>query len=65
MTTRINRLIDGLQIIQAYSNDVYAVNKQIVAGPVMQFKIPEEDQKLLEELDWFFEENEGWTFYLG
>jgi len=62
---RIQKLIEGLHIIAKYSNEVYAQDHQIIAGPVEARFIREEDQKVLEDMDWFFEENDGWTFYVG
>ena len=62
---KIRRLIKGLQIIEAYSNDICVEDHQLLAGPVVKSRIPEEDQKKLESLDWFFEDNDGWTFYVG
>lgn len=65
MKKRIQRLIDGLHILEAYSNDVYVDENYIIAGPTVKSRIPEEDQRLLEDLDWFFEDHMGWSFWLG
>ena len=65
MAKRIQKLIDGLDILEAYSNEVYVENNMLVAGPTIRAKVSKEDQDLLEEMDWIFEENDGWTFFLG
>lgn len=62
---KIKFLIEGLKILEKYSNEVYASDHQIIAGPPLQSLVYEEDQKALENLDWFFEENMGWTFWVG
>ena len=65
MKKRIDRLIEGLNILKEYSNDVYTDGYQVIAGPVLETHVPEADQKRLDDMDWFFEENSGWAFYIG
>lgn len=57
MKQRNNDLLKGLSILFAYDNSYFAVgHDQVWAGPEA-YKISSEDVKILEELNWFIDED--------
>lgn len=64
----INKVIEGLQILRKYSNDVCAKYDAIYAGPTASSsdnddlyipRVSEEDAAKLEELDWYIDDDLG------
>jgi len=65
---KIQNIIEGLQIIQKYSEEEYCVNADhdiIYAGDASETKMPTEEQERLKELGWRCDEQAvGWYAFV-
>lgn len=60
----VARLLDGLTILERHgASEVFSQAPEIcVAGPNLNESIPEQDQRMLEDLGWIWYEMDGWVF---
>jgi hypothetical protein len=60
---KIIKIIKGLEILREYDDYISVEHNIIYAGPIINMKkIKPDDIMLLEDLDWLFEEGNGWSF---